>query len=248
MINVVDLHKRLGGREVLAGVNLVIPDKRLTVIIGRSGAGKSVLLRHLMGLSRPDAGAALVDGQDLGRLTRPELERVRSRFGVLFQGGALFDFMTVLQNVAFPLVERGGISRQEGLAEAMRQLELVGLGDAAAKYPIELSGGMRKRAALARALVGRPEVALFDEPTTGLDPVLLGAIHSLIAESHARLHFTGVIVSHEIPEIFDIADLVAMLENGIIVEAGPPEQFLGSRNPVVQAFLAGGRAKKWVAE
>jgi phospholipid/cholesterol/gamma-HCH transport system ATP-binding protein len=158
---------------------------------------------------------------------------------VLFQGGALFDFMTVLENVAFPLREHG-LGERQAREQAAAQLAEVELGDAAHKYPLELSGGMRKRAALARALVGGPAVALFDEPTTGLDPVLLGSIHRLIDQAHARLRFTGVVVSHEVPEIFGIADQVAMLEDGVIVEAGSPAQLLGSSNPVVRRFLLGG--------
>jgi phospholipid/cholesterol/gamma-HCH transport system ATP-binding protein len=239
VIEVIDLHKRIGGQAVLAGVNLAVPEHALTVLIGRSGAGKSVLLRHLMGLMAPDAGAVLVDGVELGRLPRAALDRVRARFGVLFQGGALFDFMTVLENVAFPLRERGFGERQARKL-ATEQLAAVELANAAGKYPLELSGGMRKRAALARALVGSPGVALFDEPTTGLDPVLLGAIHGLIDDAHARLGFTGVVVSHEVPEIFAIADQVAMLEDGVIVEAGSPAQLQASANPVVQRFLHGG--------
>jgi phospholipid/cholesterol/gamma-HCH transport system ATP-binding protein len=239
VIQVVDLHKRIGGRPVLGGVSLTVPDGTLAVLIGRSGAGKSVLLRHLMGLMVPDAGAVLVDGVDLARLPRAALDRVRARFGVLFQGGALFDFMTVLENVAFPLRERG-LGERQARQRATAQLAAVELADALDKYPLELSGGMRKRAALARALVGAPAVALFDEPTTGLDPVLLGAIHQLIADAHAQLGFTGVVVSHEVPEIFAIADQVAMLEDGVIVEAGSPAQLLGSTNPIVRRFLLGG--------
>jgi phospholipid/cholesterol/gamma-HCH transport system ATP-binding protein len=244
MIATKDLRKSLGGRPVLEGINLTVSQGRLTAIIGSSGAGKSVLLRHLMGLMRPDAGVVEIDGQDLARLPRQELERLRSRFGVLFQGGALFDFLTVLDNVAFPLVEKGILDLPHSRAEAMNELEAVGLADAADKHPLELSGGMRKRAALARALVGKPEVALFDEPTTGLDPLLLGSIHDLIAQSHDRLGFTGVVVSHEIPEIFDIADQVAMLEQGVIVETGTPEQISSSVNPVVRRFVRPRRQRR----
>jgi phospholipid/cholesterol/gamma-HCH transport system ATP-binding protein len=240
VIEVIDLHKNLGGRPVLAGVNLVCPAGRMTVLIGRSGAGKSVLLRHLMGLLRPDAGAVRVGGRDLAGLSARQLRELRAQLGVLFQGGALFDFMTVADNVAFPLRVKRALAPAEIRAEALRQLAAVGLAGDADKYPVELSGGMRKRAALARALAGAPSVVLFDEPSTGLDPILLGSIHRLIADSQARLGFTAVLVSHEIPEVLELADHVAMLEDGVIVEAGSPERLLTSSNPVVRRFLAGG--------
>lgn len=239
MIQIIDLYKRFERQQVLNGVNLTIPRGQVTAIIGRSGGGKSVLLKHLIGLMRPDSGQVLVDGIDLGRLRGKALDQVREKFGVLFQGGALFDSMTVLDNVAFPLREKTRLSEGEIAKRAMQRLEAVGLADMAHKYSAELSGGMRKRAALARALVHDPEIILFDEPTTGLDPILLHSIHRLILDAHKRFGFTAVVVSHEIPEIFDIAQTVAMLDNGIIVEHNSPEAIMASANPIIRQFITG---------
>ncbi len=239
MIQIIDLYKSFEQQQVLNGVNLTIPRGQVTAIIGRSGGGKSVLLKHLIGLMRPDSGQVLVDGIDLGRLRGKALDQVREKFGVLFQGGALFDSMTVFDNVAFPLREKTRLSEGEITQRSMQRLEAVGLADMAHKYPAELSGGMRKRAALARALVHDPEIILFDEPTTGLDPILLNSIHRLILDAHKRFGFTAVVVSHEIPEIFDIAQTVAMLDNGIIVEHNSPEAIMASANPVIRQFITG---------
>jgi phospholipid/cholesterol/gamma-HCH transport system ATP-binding protein len=239
MIQIIDLYKRFERQQVLNGVNLTIPRGQVTAIIGRSGGGKSVLLKHLIGLMRPDSGQVLVDGIDLGRLRGKALDQVREKFGVLFQGGALFDSMTVFDNVAFPLREKTRLSEGEIAKRAMQRLEAVGLADMAHKYSAELSGGMRKRAALARALVHDPEIILFDEPTTGLDPILLHSIHRLILDAHKRFGFTAVVVSHEIPEIFDIAQTVAMLDNGIIVEHNSPEAIMASANPIIRQFITG---------
>lgn len=239
MIQIIDLYKSFEQQQVLNGVNLTIPRGQVTAIIGRSGGGKSVLLKHLIGLMRPDSGQVLVDGIDLGRLRGKALDLVREKFGVLFQGGALFDSLTVFDNVAFPLREKTRLSEGEITQRSMQRLEAVGLADMAHKYPAELSGGMRKRAALARALVHDPEIILFDEPTTGLDPILLNSIHRLILDAHKRFGFTAVVVSHEIPEIFDIAQTVAMLDNGIIVEHNSPEAIMASANPVIRQFITG---------
>lgn len=239
MIQIIDLYKSFEQQQVLNGVNLTIPRGQVTAIIGRSGGGKSVLLKHLIGLMRPDSGQVLVDGIDLGRLRGKALDLVREKFGVLFQGGALFDSLTVFDNVAFPLREKTRLSEGEITQRSMQRLEAVGLADMAHKYPAELSGGMRKRAALARALVHDPEIILFDEPTTGLDPILLNSIHRLILDAHKRFGFTAVVVSHEIPEIFDIAQTVAMLDNGIIVEHNSPEVIMASANPVIRQFITG---------
>jgi phospholipid/cholesterol/gamma-HCH transport system ATP-binding protein len=239
MIELRDVRKSFGRQEVLRGVTLTIPRGQITAIIGRSGGGKSVLLKHLIGLIRPDSGQVLVGGVDLGPLRGKALDRVRERFGVLFQGGALFDSMTVFDNVAFPLREKTRLPEGEIAARVMQRLEAVGLADMGHKYPAELSGGMKKRAALARALIQDPEIILFDEPTTGLDPILLNSIHRLIMDAHKRFGFTAVVVSHDIPEIFDIAQTVAMLHDGIVTECGPPELLMGSSNPVVRQFITG---------
>jgi phospholipid/cholesterol/gamma-HCH transport system ATP-binding protein len=209
------------------------------VIIGRSGGGKSVLLKHLIGLLRPDAGTVAVDGTEISRLRGSELDRVRERYGVVFQGGALFDSMSVADNVAFPLREKTRLGQAEIRGRVEGKLEQVGLAGMGDKNPAEISGGMRKRVAIARALVTEPEIVFFDEPTTGLDPILVNTIHHLIVELHRKFRFTAVMVSHEIPEIFEISDRVAMLHDGVIVEVGPPDAVRASANPIVQQFIRG---------
>jgi phospholipid/cholesterol/gamma-HCH transport system ATP-binding protein len=239
MIKVSGLRKSFNGQPVLNGIDLEVPDGSITIIIGRSGGGKSVFLKHLLGLMRPDDGSIEVGGVDLTRLRGRALDEVRKRYGVVFQGGALFDSMTCRDNVAFPLREKFRLTRAnitKRVDRALAQVELEGIGD---KYPEEVSGGMRKRVAIARSLVTEPEIVFFDEPTTGLDPVLVNTIHHLILELHRRLHFTAVMVSHEIPEIFEIADRVGMLHDGRIVELGPPAAIQASSNPVVQQFIRG---------
>ncbi|PYM19306.1 MAG: ABC transporter ATP-binding protein [Candidatus Rokuibacteriota bacterium] len=239
MIKVEGLTKAFRGQPVLRGVNLEIPTGSITVIIGRSGGGKSVFLKHLIGLLRPDAGHVIVDEQDVTALHGRALDQVRQRYGVVFQGGALFDSLTCAENVAFPLREKLGLPRAETVRRVDAALAQVSLEGAAGKYPAEISGGMRKRVAIARALVIEPQIIFFDEPTTGLDPILVNTIHRLILELHSRHHFTALIVSHEIPEIFEIADSVAMLADGRIIETGPPAAIQASRNPVVQKFIRG---------
>ncbi len=239
MIEVRNLHKAFNGQQVLRGVSLTIPTGQLTAIIGRSGTGKSVLLKHLIRLLRPDRGEVLVDGVDVVPLRGRPLDRVRAKFGVLFQGGALFDSLTVFENVAFPLREKTRLPEPEAAARVLERLEAVGLANMGRKYPAEISGGMRKRVALARALVTDPEIVLFDEPTTGLDPILMNAIHRLIAQTHRRFGFTGVVVSHDVPDVFEIADQVAMLHEGTILAAGIPEQVLRSEDPTVRQFITG---------
>jgi phospholipid/cholesterol/gamma-HCH transport system ATP-binding protein len=239
VIRVQGLRKSFHGQAVLRGVDLEVPDGSITIIIGRSGGGKSVFLKHLIGLLRPDAGRIEVGGTDLARLRGRALDEVRNRYGVVFQSGALFDSMSCRANVAFPLREKLRLSRP-GIAKrvdaALEQVGLAGIGD---KYPEEVSGGMRKRVAIARALVTEPEIVFFDEPTTGLDPVLVNTIHHLILDLHRRHRFTAVMVSHEIPEIFEIADRVAMLGEGRIVEEGPPDVVQSSENPIVRQFIRG---------
>ncbi|PYM28214.1 MAG: ABC transporter ATP-binding protein [Candidatus Rokuibacteriota bacterium] len=239
MIKVEGLRKSFRGQQVLRGVDLEVPTGSITVIIGRSGGGKSVFLKHLIGLLRPDSGRLEVAGVDLSRLSGRALDEVRKRYGVVFQGGALFDSMTCRENVAFPLREKLRLPAPEIDKRVDMALERVGLAGIGAKYPEEVSGGMRKRVAMARALVTEPEIVFFDEPTTGLDPVLVNAIHRLIRELHRASRFTAVIVSHEIPEIFEIADRVGMLHEGRIVEIGPPEVIQNSKNPIVQQFIRG---------
>jgi phospholipid/cholesterol/gamma-HCH transport system ATP-binding protein len=239
MIQAVDVHRSFGQQQVLTGVNLRIPQGEILVIIGQSGSGKSVMLRLLIGLLRPNRGQVIIEGTDIAQLSGRQLDRVRERFGMLFQGGALFDSMTVFENVAFPLREKTKLSKAEITAKAQNMLDSVGLGEMGYKFPAELSGGMKKRTALARALVTNPSIILFDEPTTGLDPILSRAIHQLIKDTHGAFGYTAIIVSHEIPEVFDIATRVAVLHGGKIIEEGTPEMILKSANPVIQQFIAG---------
>ncbi len=239
MIRVEKLTKAFGANQVLRGVDLEVPKGSITIIIGRSGGGKSVLLKHLIGLLRPDSGHVYIDDVDITQLSGRALEPVRRRYGVVFQSGALFDSQTCYDNVAFPLRETRRMSSAEirkRVEGALEQVELAGVGP---KYPAEISGGMRKRVAIARALVSEPEIIFFDEPTTGLDPVLVNTIHRLIQTLHRTLNFTAVMVSHEIPEIFEIADRVAMLSDGRIVESGTPAAIQSSTNPVVHKFITG---------
>jgi phospholipid/cholesterol/gamma-HCH transport system ATP-binding protein len=239
VIQVQGLRKSFRGQPVLRGLDLEMPTGSITIIIGRSGGGKSVFLKHLIGLLQPDTGRVVVDGVDITDLRGRALDDVRKRYGVVFQGGALFDSMTCFENVAFPLREKTRVAAPELAKRVDGALAQVGLAGVGAKYPAEVSGGMRKRVAIARALVTEPEIVFFDEPTTGLDPVLVNAIHHLILDLHHRYRFTAVMVSHEIPEIFEIADRVAMLHEGRIVEVGPPAAIQHSDNRIVRQFIRG---------
>jgi len=239
MIRVENLYKSFNGLEVLRGVSLEIDKGEVLALIGMSGFGKSVLLKHIAGLMKPDRGRVLIDGEDMCHLKGKDLERMRSRFGFLFQGGALFDSLTVFENVAFPLREKTMLSDEEIKATVLSKLEQVGLAGTEHKYPAELSGGMIKRAALARALVRDPEIMLFDEPTTGLDPIIAHTILTLIDFCHKGLNFTGIIVTHQIPRIFDIVQKVAMLHGGTILAGGSPETIASSNEPIVRQFVSG---------
>jgi phospholipid/cholesterol/gamma-HCH transport system ATP-binding protein len=240
MIKLVDVHKAFGAQPVLRGVTLEIPKGKLTTIIGRSGEGKSVLLKHMIGLLRPDRGQVWVDGVEISRLRGRALNEVRKRFAMLFQGAALFDSLTVFDNVAFPLREKLHLPEQEVRRRVSETLERVGLAGMGYKYPAELSGGMKKRAGLARALVMEPEIMLFDEPTSGLDPLMAGTIHRLILEMHRLFGFTAVMVSHEIPEIFAISDWVAMLDQGRIRAMAPSAEFQRLEDATVREFITAG--------
>ncbi len=246
MIQILDLHKAFGRQPVLRGVSLDVPEGEILAIIGSSGCGKSVLLKHLIGLLQPDRGRVLVNGADLTALRGRALNRAREHFGVLFQGGALFDSLTVLENAAFPLREKTRLTPAVILERAKAELAAVGLAGMEHKYPAEISGGMRKRVALARAMVTDPEIVLFDEPTTGLDPIMVRTIHGLIAAAHRRSGFTGILVSHEIPEIFEVVDRVAMLHGGRIIACGTPTEIQGAAHPAVQAFITGRMESAWV--
>ncbi len=239
MIQVVDLHKSFAGQDVLKGVNLELENGKITTIIGGSGSGKTVLLKHLNALVLPDSGRVLVDDRDITKLSESALNNIRQKFGVLFQGAALLDSMTIFDNVAFPLREKTKLGEREIRQRVEERLAQVGLSGMGYKFPAEVSGGMKKRAGLARALVIEPEIILFDEPTTGLDPLLGKSIHDLIRKMHSTFGFTGVIVSHDIPEVFRISDRIAMLANGVIAEVGTTQEFVASANPMVRQFLQG---------
>lgn len=239
LIQMRSILKRFGQQTVLRDLNLDVYPGEILAIVGRSGTGKSVLLKHLCGLLRPDSGEVLLGGEDLHLARGRNLARLRDRFDMLFQGGALFDSMTVADNVAFPLREKTKRPAAEIDKIVKDMLHDVGLEGVDDKFPAELSGGMRKRVALARALGRHPDIILFDEPTTGLDPILVRSIHQLIYETHAQFGYTAVVVSHEIPRIFDVASRVAMLHDGAMIEAAEPEAFKQSNNPVVQQLIRG---------
>jgi phospholipid/cholesterol/gamma-HCH transport system ATP-binding protein len=239
MIKMIDVKKSFNGQVVLDGLNLEFASGRVTAVIGPSGGGKSVLLKHMIGLLKPDSGQVIVDGEDIVPMGRRQLNRVREKFGMLFQGAALFDSMTVFENVAFPLEEKTSLSRSTIRDRVHEALEHVGLKGVDDKYPDELSGGMKKRVGLARALLLNPRIILFDEPTTGLDPIICKAIHRLIQETHAKFGFTAVIVTHEVPEIFTLCDNVVMLLDGKVLAAGTPEEIQRSGDPRVIQFIRG---------
>jgi len=239
MIKLVNIRKAFKGQKVLNGLNLNIGNKELVAIVGQSGSGKSVLLKHLIGIIKPDKGRILIEGIDMTAAKGRDLDEIRGRFGVVFQEGALFDSLTVYENIGFPLREKTKLHKDEIRERVWHALEDVGLKEMGNKYPAEISGGMKRRVALARALITEPAIVLFDEPTTGLDPIISSSIHRLIMNTHKKYGFTGVIISHEIPEIFDVADKVAMLYNGTIIEFGTPEEFRNSVNSYVRQFITG---------
>ncbi len=237
MIKIVDLHKSFGKQKVLKGVNLEIHKGEITAIIGRSGSGKTVLVKHIVGLLKPNKGHIFVDGTDITRAGAKELKKVRRRFGMLFQEAALFDFMTVGENIAFPLREHTKLSEREINQIVKEKLKLVGLPNIENKMPSELSGGMKKRVGLARAIVLEPEILIYDEPTTGLDPVTSASIYELILEMESRLKITSIIISHDVPTIFAVADKVAVLSQGQIAICDESQKVFQSDNPEIQNFL-----------
>jgi phospholipid/cholesterol/gamma-HCH transport system ATP-binding protein len=239
MIQVVDLHKTFGQQKVLTGINLTIPEGSTCVILGGSGSGKTVLMKHMIGLLKPDHGQVFVDGEDIVPLGDAEMEKVRRKFGMVFQAAALFDSMNVFENVAFPLREhRKQLSEDEVHALVRAKLDLMGLPvSVESKFPADLSGGMRKRVGLARAIVMEPKIVLYDEPTTGLDPITTDYVDEMILEAQAKLKVTSVVISHDIASAFNVGNYIAFLSKGLIIEYGPPEQLRGSENPVVQKFL-----------
>lgn len=234
-----NVEKTLQGRKVLDGINLEIPAKKITAIIGISGGGKSVTIKHMVGLMKPDKGEIWVGDQALGRASNKQLNQIRRRFSLLFQDGALFDSMSVTDNVAFPLRETTQLKEVEILKRVESCLNEVNLSGMGGKYPDELSGGMRKRAALARALVTQPEVLLLDEPTAGLDPIIENAIHYLICDTFMRTRYTMVCISHAVPAIFNWCHHVIVLHRGKVLASGPSVAIRKSRDPIIKQFLSG---------
>ena len=238
MIAVVDLHKSFRDNEVLRGVNLEVARGTTTVILGGSGSGKSVLMKHMIGLLRPDSGSIRVDGEAIETLGERELQRIRTKFGMVFQAAALFDSMSVGENVSFPMREHTKLTEAEIAKRVTAKLEVVGLAGVEEKFPAELSGGMRKRVGLARALALDPEIVLYDEPTTGLDPITTDYVDDMILAAKAQLGVTSVVISHDIGSAFKVADRVAVLHEGLIVAEGPPAEVRASKDPFVRKFLA----------
>lgn len=239
MIRLIDLQKSFKEQKVLDGINLHCRKGEITVLIGRSGGGKSVTLKHIIGLLRPDSGEVLIDGEDITKMNSVALNQIRRKFGMLFQDGALFDSMTVGDNVAFPMKESRRFTAKEIEEKVRESLAEVGLHGVEQKMPSELSGGMRKRAALARAIVLEPSILLYDEPTTGLDPIMTDSINKLIKRTHEHMKHTAFIISHDIEAAMRIADQVAVLYKGRIIAAGKPEEISASRDPFISAFIRG---------
>ena len=237
LIQLRGVKKAFGGVRVLEGVDLDVAEGETFVLLGGSGSGKTVLMKHLEGLLQPDEGTVVVDGHDLSKGDPDALEAVRREVGVQFQSGALFDSLTVADNVAFPLRELQHLKAPEVKQRVDELLALVGLADAASKLPGELSGGMRKRLAFARAMALRPKIFLADEPTAGLDPMTTETVDDAIVAAQKKLGVTAFIITHDLPTAFRIADRVGLLFEGKIIEAGPPETFKASKHPAVLAFL-----------
>ena len=239
MIEVRNLQKSFGAQKILDGVNLRIESGESVVIIGRSGGGKSVLLKHIIGLIRPDAGEVLIDGENIELMNEGELLRVRSKFGMLFQGAALFDSMTVAENVGFAFRHDKKMSRQKINCEVAEALEVVDLPGIENKKPSELSGGMRKRVGLARAIVYRPQIVLYDEPTTGLDPIVSDSIDRLILRVRDRYKVTSVVVTHDMRSARRVGQRIVMLYEKKIYAAGTPEEIFNSGDLIVKRFVEG---------
>ena len=239
VIDVQDLYKSFAGFPVLKGINLKMMEGTTTVVLGASGSGKTVLMKHIMGLFKPDHGQVIVDGENVSTMSRQQLAVFRERMGMVFQSSALFDSMTVGDNVAFPLREHNpGLSEQEIREKVKEKLAVVDLHDVEQKYPAELSGGMRKRVGLARAIVREPKIVLYDEPTTGLDPLTTESVDEMIIHARERLSVTSVVISHDIGSAFHIGDRIAVINEGRIVEEGTPQEVRKTKEPFTQHFLA----------
>ncbi|MBI5756496.1 MAG: ABC transporter ATP-binding protein [Nitrospirae bacterium] len=239
VIEIVNLHKAFNKKHVLQGVDLQIERGETMVVIGGSGSGKSVLIKHVIGLLSPDEGSIVVDGVDISHLRENDMNELRKRYGMLFQGAALFDSLTVWENVGFSLMQHTTLSKEEIKEKAKQKLEMVGLKGVEELMPSELSGGMRKRVGLARAIAMEPQIILYDEPTTGLDPIMADAINDLIIEMKKRLNVTSIAITHDMVSAYKIADKIAMLYEGRIQEVGTPDEIKRSVNPIVRQFITG---------
>jgi phospholipid/cholesterol/gamma-HCH transport system ATP-binding protein len=239
LISFRNVHKTLGHQHVLRGVTLDAFPSETLVIIGRSGCGKSVLLKNLVGLMNPEAGSILVEGEEVVGMSERQLANIRRKIAIVFQGGALFDSLSVEENVAFPLLEERCHTSEAIRARVGEVLDAVGLSNQQRKMPSELSGGMRKRVALARALSRRPEVILYDEPTTGLDPVTTDSINKLIVRMRERYGVTSIVVTHDMKTVFSVADRIAMLHAGKVYAVNDPEELRKTNDPVLRSFIDG---------
>ena len=239
MIRIQGLAKRLARKKVLDSVDLEIPTGKTIVVIGRSGTGKSVLLKHIVGLMQPDAGSIEIDGENIVGMKETNLNAVRKRFGMLFQGAALFDSLTVGENIGLGLREHHLMSESEIRVRVAERLEWVGLEGSEKLKPASLSGGMRKRVGLARAIAMNPQYILYDEPTTGLDPIMADVIDQLIRDMQKRMGVTSVVVTHDLASAYKIGDQIAMLNDGKIVFEGTPEETRNTRDPMVRQFIEG---------
>ena len=239
MIKVEGVRKFLADHWVLDGVDLEVKAGETLVIIGRSGGGKSVLLKNMVGIMEPDEGRIIVDNNDINKMKHKALSDLRLRIGILFQGAALFDSITVAENVGFTLIERQKMKISDVAPLIEEKLELVGLEGVADKMPADLSGGMKKRVGLARAIATNPDIVLYDEPTTGLDPIMADVINNLIIELKNKLQVTSVVVTHDMTSAYKVADRIAMLYEGKIIALGTPDEIKNSEDPYVQQFITG---------
>jgi phospholipid/cholesterol/gamma-HCH transport system ATP-binding protein len=239
MIQISNLTKSFKGSPVLKGIDLTIEDSERLVIIGGSGCGKSVLLRHIAGLLKPDSGSVSIDQQNLVPLDERGLNPIRKKIGVLFQGAALFDSLDVFNNIAFSLIEERKLPMSEIAEKVAEVLDLVGMSGQQKKKPAELSGGMRKRVGLARAIINRPKIMLYDEPTTGLDPQIADSINRLILKLSEKFHVTSIVVTHDMTSAYMVGERMAMLHQGKILVSGTPNEIQRDPNPIVQHFIKG---------
>ncbi len=238
IIVVEELWKRLDGKDILKGVNMSVERGKITVIMGRSGCGKTVLVKHIVGIMKPDRGRIIFDGEDISLLSGREREMIFKNFGFLFQGSALFDWMTVEENVAFPLFEVLGIKDKHEIKELLeRILDIVGLLGHEKKYPSELSGGMKKRVGLARAIIHDPKVVILDEPTSGIDPATTETIEDLILSIKDRLNSTFIVITHDIKSALRLADKIIFMKDGMVIWEGAPKNILNADDPEIEKFI-----------